>query len=407
MRKSKIVKIILIILGIALLVLGLLGMFEPTIYERILCTWFGIFEPDVGDTGTWFSGTFTALAVIVAFYELKDSRDRFEEEHSSRLDVYTSWQTVSDIPNKGIISTEIDDNLHVIPVNRRLDTGIYRFLGICKKENLHEVKTVVNRVKNHLEKSTDYVSLAKLIYVDEKNSGANDREIEGKSILFPKSKESFMTIEGNQVGDIFDVNKQKIEKSIGTINSLDQLCIIYTDPTLNLYEFNVESEKTKRSKVKKRKLKLSEVFSSYDLSLLEIIFYISISALTILILDRLGMKPYSFLAFEALNAILLAMCIYLYSKMKKYTKEKEYKGWKDTIILISVILTYAALLSMFVPICLEKFCNIQLNFLTSLSIFIAEVYVVVLFVTIPLLLFIARFPAGYTEEKVEENIGNF
>lgn len=39
--------------------------------------------------------------------------------------------------------------LHIIPVNKGLAVGIYRYLGICKRKDLKEVSSLIKKAQNN------------------------------------------------------------------------------------------------------------------------------------------------------------------------------------------------------------------------------------------------------------------
>lgn len=228
MKCRKIIQWILIVLAILAVFVSILAIFWPDSLKQL----FNI--SNIGDAGTWFSGTFTVLAIIVAFYEIIETRQQFEKEHVAKLNVYTACQTLPGKTDENGKANEVNINLHIIPVNEGLDAGSYRLLGICKIDNLSEVKEIIDRVRNHSEKENDYARLAELICINDNKLGESSRETNGKSILFPSSKNIFQIIKGKGVGKIEDFSLKE------NIKEKDSIAVIYINPKLELFDFNVE-----------------------------------------------------------------------------------------------------------------------------------------------------------------------
>ena len=103
---------------------------------------------ELGSWADWVSGIATSLALIFAYAEIRNSREQFEKEHKPELTVYTWWKEslISEKIDGKTHSTLLGVQLHAVPVNKGMAAGIYRYLGICKKEDLNEILSLVKKV---------------------------------------------------------------------------------------------------------------------------------------------------------------------------------------------------------------------------------------------------------------------
>lgn len=213
----------------------------------------------VGSLADWASGLATAFALIFAYVEIKNSREQFEKEHQPQLMVYTGWKdTLFLKKNKiGSYDRELDlpgVQLHIIPVNKGLATGIYRYLGICKRENLKEVSSLVKKAQNNNIDIEGIDRLANLICYDPVDVGQDDRNYDGTglSLLYPDNNELFRTIESNHVGKIINKKQDDIVNKLGINVYEGVLEVIYIDPNMRIYPFEVKPYKEPESMVEIR-----------------------------------------------------------------------------------------------------------------------------------------------------------
>lgn len=94
------------------------------------------FNDSTGSIADWVSGIGTLGALIFAYKEIIDSRKQFDEEHKAQLKVYANWKeplnlNIEETETDTILHTDFNDiSLHIIPVNKGLTSGIYRYFGI-------------------------------------------------------------------------------------------------------------------------------------------------------------------------------------------------------------------------------------------------------------------------------------
>lgn len=71
----------------------------------------------------------------------------------------------------------------------------------------------------------------------------------GMSLLYPDNNDLFQAIEPNQVGKIINKKKDDIVKKLSINVYKDVLEIIYIDPNMNVYPFEVKTYKKLESMV--------------------------------------------------------------------------------------------------------------------------------------------------------------
>lgn len=228
------------------------GIIFVCCYEKKLPT------QGVGSLADWVSGLATAFALIFAYVEIKNSREQFEKEHKPQLMVYTGWKdTLFLKKNKnevGSYDRKLDlpgIQLHIIPVNKGLATGIYRYLDICRRKNLKEVSFLVKKARNNNIDIEGIDKLANLICYDPADVGQDDRNYDGTgmSLLYPDNNGLFQTIESNHVGKIINKKQDDIVNKLGINVYEDVLEVIYIDPNMRIYPFEVEPYKKPESTV--------------------------------------------------------------------------------------------------------------------------------------------------------------
>lgn len=104
------------------------------------------FNDSTGSIADWVSGIGTLGALIFAYKEIIDTRKQFDEEHKAKLKVYANWKeplnlNIEETETDIILHTDLNGeiSLHIIPVNKGLASGIYRYFGICKAEKVGEI----------------------------------------------------------------------------------------------------------------------------------------------------------------------------------------------------------------------------------------------------------------------------
>lgn len=221
MKKQNIL-VIMVLAGVAGFIGGMLIILS---FERRLPI------QGVGSLADWVSGIATVLALLFAYKEISNSREQFEKEHEPELKVYTGWKN----DYSGV-------KLHIVPVNTGLATGIYRYLGICRKEDLNKIFCWVKKAKYNNINAKEVDEFAKLIYHDLTDIGQNNQNYDrtGMSLLYPNDGELFQTIKSNYVGKILDKRRSNIEKQLGVDISKDVLEVLYIDPNMRVYSFKVE-----------------------------------------------------------------------------------------------------------------------------------------------------------------------
>ncbi len=65
----------------------------------------------------------------------------------------------------------------------------------------------------------------------------------GMSLIYPNDSKLFQSISSNHVGIIMDKSKSKIEKKLRVNISEDTLEVLYIDPSINLYSFEIKMYK--------------------------------------------------------------------------------------------------------------------------------------------------------------------
>ncbi|GAA2864320.1 hypothetical protein [Lactobacillus intestinalis] len=211
---------------------------------------------EIGDLASWVSGIGTVIAFIVAYVELVNSKKRFEKEHRPELKVFTGWKDAA------IVSRTKDDNesydtgidnpgieLHIIPINGGLSAGIYRYVGICKKDKLNEVSFLIKKVKIGNITAEEVDKLATLIYYTPADIGqtSQSHDMTGMSLLYPNDSKLFQTIEPNHVGKIIDKKRLDIEKKLNINISKDVVEVLYMDLNMKLYNFEVKTYTSPKS----------------------------------------------------------------------------------------------------------------------------------------------------------------
>lgn len=220
-------------------------------YERKLPT------QGVGSLADWVSGLATVSALIFAYVEIKNSREQFEREHQPQLMVYTGWKDPLFLKKDKSNSYDREPDLpgvqlHIIPVNKGLAAGIYRYLGICKREDLVEIYSLVEKAKDNNINAEEVDRLAKIIYYDLADVGQDDQrhDVTGMSLLYPDNNDLFRTIESNHVGKIINKKQEDIVNKLEIDVCKDVLEVIYIDLNMKIYPFEVKTYKEPESPVK-------------------------------------------------------------------------------------------------------------------------------------------------------------
>ena len=198
---------------------------------------------DHGSVADWVSGLGTLGALIFAYKEIIDSKRQFNEEHRSELKVYANWKEDLVLEQDknvkaGNAKTDDDIYLHIVPVNIGLASGIYRYFGICKVEDINNIVSLVE--KGNLNSMEDF-NLLNLICYDSTDAGQTDNHhsLNFAGMLYPNDPKVFSTIESNSVGEILDKAKEKIEDKLKVDISKDKLAVLYIDPQMKIYSFEV------------------------------------------------------------------------------------------------------------------------------------------------------------------------
>lgn len=210
----------------------------------------------MGSMADWVGGLATSFALIFAYAEIKISREQFKKEHQPKLMVYTGWKDSLFLKKNKIKSYDrkLDlpgVQLHIIPVNKGLATGIYRYLGICRRKDLNEVSSLIKKAQNNNIDIEGIDRLANLICYDPADVGQNDKNYDGTgmSLLYPDNNELFQTIESSHVGKIINKKQEDIVNKLGINVYKDVLEVIYIDPNMNIYPFEVKTYKKPKSTV--------------------------------------------------------------------------------------------------------------------------------------------------------------
>lgn len=110
-------------------------------------------------------------------------------------------------------------------------TGIYRYLGICKKKDLSEMLSLVEKVKNNSIDAEEVDKLAKIIYYDLDDVNQDEKKYDktGMSLIYPDDIKLFQTIKSNSVGKIIDKNVDDIVNKLNINIFEDRLEVLYMD----------------------------------------------------------------------------------------------------------------------------------------------------------------------------------
>ena len=211
---------------------------------------------ELGSWADWVSGIATSLALIFAYAEIRNSREQFEKEHKPELTVYTGWKEslISEKIDGKTHSTLLGVQLHAVPVNKGMAAGIYRYLGICKKEDLNEILSLVKKVKNNTIDATEVDELARVIYYDLNDVNQNEKKYDktGMSLIYPDDIKLFQTIKSNSVGKIIDKNTKGIVNKLNVNIFEDKLEVLYMDLNMKVYSSEVKPYNRPKSTVKIR-----------------------------------------------------------------------------------------------------------------------------------------------------------
>lgn len=211
---------------------------------------------ELGSWADWVSGIATSLALIFAYAEIRNSREQFEKEHKPELTVYTGWKEslISEKIDGKTHSTLLGVQLHAVPVNKGMAAGIYRYLGICKKEDLNEILSLVKKVKNNTIDATEVDELARVIYYDLNDVNQNEKKYDktGMSLIYPDDIKLFQTIKSNSVGKIIDKNTKGIVNKLNVNIFEDKLEVLYMDLNMKVYSSEVKPYKRPKSTVEIR-----------------------------------------------------------------------------------------------------------------------------------------------------------
>lgn len=161
----------------------------------------------VGSLADWVSGIATVLALIFAYAEIRNSREQFEKEHKPELMVYTGWKDTLFLTKSNDDRSMLDLSgvkLHIVPVNKGLATGIYRYLGICRKEDLKRICDLADKAKDNNINGAEIDEFAKLIYFDLVDIWQNAKNYDrtGMSLLYPNDNKLFQTIDSIMWGKL-------------------------------------------------------------------------------------------------------------------------------------------------------------------------------------------------------------
>lgn len=242
--KKLIQKMLLIVLGI---IIGIMICKSPWNNNWFDCIAKWASWQNWGSIAEWLGSIGTVGALGFAFKEINDSRKQFNEEHKSELIVYANWKRPENIkPNKDKVggNAKFDNSkiyLHIIPVNKGLASGIYRYFGICKAENVNDVVSLVRKAENNNLDSKDNEKLLNLICYDPEDVGQTDEDHDTNitSLLYPDVQDRFQTLKPNSVGEILNKNKNKIEKKLNADIFKNKLAVLYIDPQMKVYSFEV------------------------------------------------------------------------------------------------------------------------------------------------------------------------
>ena len=224
----------------------LLSLFVGMIGGSVIVLLKNGFNDTTGNMADWLSGIGTVGTLFAAYIEIKDSRRQFDKEHRPELKVYANWKKPFNIEiNENIEGGNADVNsgifLNIIPVNKGLASGIYRYFGVCRLEDVDEIVSLVNKAENGNLKYAKADKLLDLICYDPEDVGQTKEHHDTKitSLLYPNKKRIFQTIEPDGVGDILNKGERKIEKKFKIDISEDKLAVLYIDPQMKIYSFEV------------------------------------------------------------------------------------------------------------------------------------------------------------------------
>lgn len=207
------------------------------------------FNDSTGSIADWVSGIGTLGALIFAYKEIIDSRKQFDEEHKAKLKVYANWKEplnlkVEETETNKILHTDLNGeiSLHIIPVNKGLASGIYRYFGICKAEKVGEIISLVKKAERDKLSYEEEFNLLNLICYDPVDVGQTDKnhDMNVTGLLYPDAKKVFQTLKPNNVGEILNKNKKKIEEKLEVNIFKNKLAVLYIDPQMKIYSFEVE-----------------------------------------------------------------------------------------------------------------------------------------------------------------------
>lgn len=182
--KKLIQKMLLIVLGI---IIGIMICKSPWNNNWFDCIAKWASWQNWGSIAEWLGSIGTVGALGFAFKEINDSRKQFNEEHKSELIVYANWKRPENIkPNKD--------------------------------------KKLLN-----------------LICYDPEDVGQTDEDHDTNitSLLYPDVQDRFQTLKPNSVGEILNKNKNKIEKKLNADIFKNKLAVLYIDPQMKVYSFEV------------------------------------------------------------------------------------------------------------------------------------------------------------------------
>lgn len=181
------------------------------------------FNDSTGSIADWVSGIGTLGALIFAYKEIIDTRKQFDEEHKAKLKVYANWKeplnlNIEETETDIILHTDLNGeiSLHIIPVNKGLASGIYRYFGICKAEKVGEIISLVKKAERGKLSYKEESNLLDLICYDPGDVGQTDKnhDMNVTGLLYPDAKQVFQTLKPNNVGEILNKDKKKIEEKL-------------------------------------------------------------------------------------------------------------------------------------------------------------------------------------------------
>lgn len=131
------------------------------------------------------------------------------------------------------------ETLHVMPINKGLSDGVYRFFGICATKNLAKVRNYLAKAREKSITDDEISELALSIYTNSISGVDMCNDLQGKSLLYPINNDAFKLIKSNGIGEIFDAKLESIRKKLKITDS-EPLTVIYVDPEMNEYCFDVK-----------------------------------------------------------------------------------------------------------------------------------------------------------------------